>query len=337
MRHFDSALRSLSIQNRMVMWIAPLFLGSSLFLASGVKAESAPAPWKLLDPEARIPDVAPGYSGIVFFKSQEESYPAGTPDRERTASVFVDGAYHASLPKASWAYAEVCPGVHFLNVAQDKSILAIGEGQPTGQQYELAAATTSYFKLRDDDQGIPRLEAIEGTAARAAIEQLPQAVHTISRLQAKACEQPVEPRVLAQPVQAPAVTTNFTLRSSTFFDFDDARLSPRRGRGQAELDEIVQKIRGSYRVVQHIDVVGYADPSGSAAYNLTLSRKRAETISSYLVQAGFASTTLTAKGMGATNLVVPDCAAYLKTTPQIHACNEPNRRVELVVQGLPKN
>ena len=321
----------------MVLWAAPLILASSFFLVSAVKAESAQAPWKLLDSEARIPAVAEGYSGIVFFKSQDESPQTATADREKTSSVFVDGAYHASLPRASWAYAEVCPGVHFLNVAQDKSILTIGEGRPTGQQYELAPATTTYFKLRDDDQGAPRLEAVEGAAARAAVEQLPRAVHTISRLQTKACEQPIEPRVLAQPIQVPAVTTNYTLRSSTFFDFDDARLSARLGRGQAELDEIFQKIRGSYRVVQHIDVIGYADPTGSAAYNLTLSRKRAETISSYLVQAGFASTTLTAKGMGATNLVVPDCATYLKTTPQIHACNEPNRRVELVVQGLPQN
>lgn len=324
-------------------WAAALILGSVLLMASAADAQPLPAARMLVDPDARLPAPAEGRGTIVFLKPLADSMPAEASGPDTTVSLFVDGTYHASLPRASWAYAEVCPGAHFLTAVQDKAILAITEASPAGQRFEIAAASTAYFRLIENGQGTPRLEPMEAGAAAAALQSLPKAVHTLSRLQAKNCDQPAEasPQPSAMPLPqglpAPAAPTNYTLRASAFFDFDNARMSFKRGQGQAELDEIVRRVRTQYMTVKNIEVIGYADPTGSAAYNLRLSRERAETVASYVARAGLGSAAITTRGMGATRLLVPDCAVGLKTPEQVHACNEPNRRVELVVHGEPKS
>lgn len=341
MRHSVTALIEHQRHPRLLAWAAALILAGILGALPAARAESPPQALTLLDRDARLPVLSEGRSGVVVWKEQDDPRPADSADRNQTISVFVDGTYHASLPKASWAFAEVCPGTHSLLAVRDQAILAVNEARPSGQPIEFAPSSTLYFRLSENEQGTPRLDAIEAGVARTMIDQLPRAIHTISRLQARECVQPkaVEPQPQLQAIpSAPIETaTSYTLRSSTFFEFDDAQISQKSGRRLSELDEIIQKVRASHSTVNLIDVNGYADPTGSAAYNLTLSRKRAETVARRLGQAGFSGTAINAKGFGATNLVVPDCATWLKTPQQIRACNEPNRRVELIVHGQARN
>jgi outer membrane protein OmpA-like peptidoglycan-associated protein len=51
---------------------------------------------------------------------------------------------------------------------------------------------------------------------------------------------------------------------------------------KAMLDRIAQKAKSTPRTI--IDLEGFADKTGGAAYNLTLSRKRADAVARYLVQ-----------------------------------------------------
>lgn len=336
MRLPDSALIYRPRQTLVMTWAAVLILGGIL-LASPAKAQTLAPRSSLVDPSARIPALSEGRSAVVFIKSAANSPSTASAVGGATVSVFIDGTYHASLPMASWAYAEVCPGPHFLKAVQDNAILAVTESKPSGQPFDLALGSTSYFQLSEDGQGAPRLDPVEAGAANTVIDQLPKAVHTISRLQSRNCVLPVEASPQPLPTQAQTVSTNYTLQASAFFDFDNSQMSSKQGHGRDELDEIIRKVGTSYMTVKNIEVLGYADPTGSAAYNLKLSRERAETVAKYLTNAGLGSVAISAKGMGATNLVVPDCATWLKTPQQIHACNEPNRRVELVVHGQPKN
>ena len=325
-------------------------------MAPAAQAQGTAPPWRLLDFDARVPAAREGRSGIVFMKLQDDPPAAGTAAVGGTVSVFIDGTYQASLPKASWSHADVCPGMHSLGAVKDKTILSVAEGRPSGQPYELAASTTSYFQLAEDAQGAPRLEPVAEDAAMAVVANLPRAAHTISRLQAVECVAPAEAPPLSRPLPAVVAgntenagktgnsqtgqankSSNYTLRYSAFFDFDAFQVGAQHRGSQAEIDQIVQQMRAAYQTVQHIEIFGYADPTGTAAYNLNLSRKRADTVSRYLAQAGFASTTITAKGLGATNLKVHDCASRFKAPAQILSCNEPNRRVELVVHGQARN
>ncbi|MCZ2497747.1 OmpA family protein [Xylophilus sp. Kf1] len=337
MRSPATAISSHSKRAFSTRWAVALILGSVLGLATGAHAQTRLPLRAPVEQDAKIPTLVAGRSAIVFLKQQSSVHSPDGNGRDETVSVFVDGTYHASLPKPSWSYAEVCPGPHAVKAVQDRNILAVTEQQPPGRSYQFPAASTTFFEVRDDIHGLPQIETVDAAEATAAVAQLPRAVHTISRLQTGACTSVADVAPAPAPVAAPTTTTRYTLRASTFFDFDDAGMRSKDGKSSAELDQIIQKVHANYMTVENIDVIGYADPTGSATYNLDLSRKRAETVARYLANADFPSAVITPRGMGATHLAVSGCAARSKTPQELHACNEPNRRVELIVNGHLKN
>ena len=69
-------------------------------------------------------------------------------------------------------------------------------------------------------------------------------------------------------------------------------------------------------------VVGHTDNRGEAAFNRTLSQRRAEAVGSWLMEHGLAPSRLTAKGLGETQPVADTSSA---------AGRRLNRRVEIVV------
>jgi len=62
---------------------------------------------------------------------------------------------------------------------------------------------------------------------------------------------------------------------------------------------------GEFCQVENIQVVGHTDTSGSAAYNLQLSERRAKDAKDELVRQGINSTVISSKGMGETQPFVP--------------------------------
>lgn len=319
--------------------VPALIVSAQLCLTVSANAQESQQPWTLLDHGAEQPALSQGHSAIVILKlprgdateNSEEVF-ATAAARKETVSVFIDGSYHASFPRPSWAYAEVCAGAHFLNVVRDSAALAVQENFPYGQRYELHPSSTSYFQLLDDNSGAPRLKAVDGNAASAVLKQLPKTTHTISRLESKSCAVDVD---AVTPVKMPQImpATKYTLQGSTLFAVDKFTLDSLRKDGREELDKIVRASRAKSSVIESVSITGYADPTGNAAYNLSLSQRRAQTIKEYLIKSGFSSEVTTASGKGAADPVVTDCGVRFKTKAQINSCNEPNRRVEVVVRG----
>ena len=103
-----------------------------------------------------------------------------------------------------------------------------------------------------------------------------------------------------------------------FFDFDKATLTPRAldiVRQAAEVAKAGQNAR--------VTCTGHTDTTGSAAYNLALSLRRANTVKNALVKEGVSATAISVIGRGKQDLLVP-------TGDQVR---EPqNRRVEIVVE-----
>jgi OOP family OmpA-OmpF porin len=73
---------------------------------------------------------------------------------------------------------------------------------------------------------------------------------------------------------------------------------------------------------------------GAKDLNLRLSQHRAETVRNILVAAGLPAERVTAKGMGDSQLVVFDCASKRLSRSEMLGCNQPNRRVEVLVRGI---
>ncbi|MFN8625806.1 MAG: TonB-dependent receptor [Candidatus Binatia bacterium] len=127
---------------------------------------------------------------------------------------------------------------------------------------------------------------------------------------------PPAPVVQAAPPPPPA-KKKIVLRS-VHFDFDKATL---KADAKPILDEAVQVLKqeGSVDII----VEGHTDSVGTDQYNLGLSRRRAETVRTYLVDHGIAKSRITAEGMGEAKPVASNDTADGRAQ---------NRRVELHVK-----
>ncbi len=105
------------------------------------------------------------------------------------------------------------------------------------------------------------------------------------------------------------------------FAFDDASV---RDEDRPSLDRFVQVVN-KYYGGSLVTVEGFADPAGSAAYNNALSKRRAESVASYLTQAGVQGISMRTVGMGEARLVVEGAE---RDQPGAQA----NRRVVFVVE-----
>jgi OmpA-OmpF porin, OOP family len=119
------------------------------------------------------------------------------------------------------------------------------------------------------------------------------------------------PAPVAAPAPAPARTY------LVFFDWDKADLNARARQIIAEAAQASTRV-----AVTRIEVNGNADRTGSAAYNQTLSVRRAQNVAAELVRLGVPQNVITVQGFGDTRPLVP-------TGPGVR---EPqNRRVEIIL------
>ena len=137
------------------------------------------------------------------------------------------------------------------------------------------------------------------------------------------------PEVVAVAPPPPPVPTKVTFSADSLFDFDKATVKPA---GAQDLDKFAADLRGANFDV--ITVTGHTDRIGSHAYNLKLSTRRAEAVSTYLVSAGIPADKIAAKGVDGSDPVTKpgDCVGK-KATKELIACLQPDRRVDVEVSG----
>lgn len=105
------------------------------------------------------------------------------------------------------------------------------------------------------------------------------------------------------------------------FGFDDAAV---RAADQAALERFAQVANKHYAGAM-ITIEGFADPAGSATYNLRLSRERADAVRDYLVTKGLNGAQLKTVGYGKSRLVKPGAQGEAPGA-------ELNRRVTFVIE-----
>ena len=142
---------------------------------------------------------------------------------------------------------------------------------------------------------------------------------------------PPAPVAAPPPKPAPAKPRVLRVTSTELFDFDKSVLTPA-ARGKLDA-EVIAKL-GEFATIQFINVNGHTDRLGSPQYNQKLSEKRANAVKAYLVSKGVDGARIETYGFGKT-LPVKSCPDQ-KDRKALKACLEPNRRVEVEVQGIPK-
>jgi outer membrane protein OmpA-like peptidoglycan-associated protein len=118
------------------------------------------------------------------------------------------------------------------------------------------------------------------------------------------------------PPAAPAAEPSRTYL--VFFDWDRADLTARARQIVAEAAQASTHVQTT-----RIEVSGYTDLSGTAAYNQKLSVRRAETVAAELIRDGVQKSEISIHGYGESNPLVPTAQGVRE--PQ-------NRRVEIVLK-----
>ena len=127
---------------------------------------------------------------------------------------------------------------------------------------------------------------------------------------------PAPPPVAAPPPPAPAPVPSRTYL--VFFDWDRSDLTSRARQIVAEAAQASTHVQTT-----RIEVNGYTDLSGTAAYNQKLSVRRAQSVEAELVRDGVSAGEISIHGYGESNPLVP-------TAPGVR---EPqNRRVEIILK-----
>lgn len=109
------------------------------------------------------------------------------------------------------------------------------------------------------------------------------------------------------------------------FAFDSAELGPQARR---EIERMAFVLNHRQAVERRVMLEGHADSIGSRAYNLALSRRRAESVEQELIARGVRRDRLSAEGYGEARPVAPNTFPDGRDNPAGRALN---RRVEAVV------
>ncbi len=98
--------------------------------------------------------------------------------------------------------------------------------------------------------------------------------------------------VVATPMP---VTEKVSMDADTLFDFDKSVIKPK---GKEALDEVVRKLNLEGAELGLIVSTGHTDSTGTAAYNMDLSTRRAEAVKSYLIGKGIDGDRINTVGEG---------------------------------------
>jgi outer membrane protein OmpA-like peptidoglycan-associated protein len=105
------------------------------------------------------------------------------------------------------------------------------------------------------------------------------------------------------------------------FEFNSTRLT---APAQETLDQVAHALQTQPELL--VEIQGHTDSIGSDAYNLSLSKRRAEAVKTYLVSQGLVASSLTAEGYGKTKPIASNATAEGRAQ---------NRRVEFEVTNAP--
>jgi OOP family OmpA-OmpF porin len=162
------------------------------------------------------------------------------------------------------------------------------------------------------------VQAVAAPVSKVA-EPAPQPV-----AMAVAAPKPVAVAYVA-PVRA---AERLTVSADTLFDFNKSELRPL---GRMKLDEFIAKTKGIDP--ETISVVGHTNRICSESYNQILSEQRATFVKNYLISKGIDPTCIQAEGKGESQLVKLAGTCSGAKSARVIACLQPDRNVEIEVEG----
>lgn len=306
--------------------LAGLFIAASGALAqSDVPSVSAPLGDMFKVPNLLVKD----QSRVVFYRDGGD---ASKLPPAQAVSVFIDGAYHASVQKG--AYTDVClpPGKVEVAARTIDNQSAPKDAFDVINSLNLKGGEEVFVKVIQEANNRAVMMVTQPERALRELIHTRQQRHTVTRVPAALTCEDRHKTQLPKVVVTSAPLRKATLSADALFEFGKSSIDAIPPKGRRLLDHMVDRIKsefGSGKDVQ-IRIIGHADRFGSEAGNLRISKERAASIKTYFVQSGLLDSSITTDGKGDKEPVVTTCGvAYTKANV---ACNKPNRRVDLEVR-----
>ncbi len=160
----------------------------------------------------------------------------------------------------------------------------------------------------DPDEGIDKTGIVLGSAVGGAVLGALVGHYLFDK--------EVAPKVAAlPPPPPPPAPTPMEVLTGSHFAFNSAELAPS---AISELSDTLDTLKGDPALRIRVD--GHTDNVGSAAYNVQLSKRRAESVKRYLVSQGVAADRIETQGLGLTKPIADNDTAEGRAK---------NRRVEV--------
>lgn len=352
------ALRVVS-QSKCRKWGVSLAIASILMVSSmaTAQADGVPVAERLpLDANSRIDVLGDVFAGLAPLAGTQNRlvmyHPQAVTHLMGAVSVLVNGAHHTSLVQGG--YSQLCLAT---GDAQTSVRLRRVGGRSAGGvdpvlTLNLLGGQTQFLRVQEED-GRAVLKLVDQVQALQELKGLRTQMHTVSRVKnstncdvrhetsteaapsvhgfavADASGQPAAPTPASEPV---VKKEQILLSEDALFAFGKADLQHLIVDGQTTLQELVKRIQRDYREVEHIHVIGHADPLGKEAFNERLSQERANTVSQYLQQQlSVQGARVQAEGRGARE---PKVQCPKTPGPETIACHQVNRRVTIHITGL---
>ncbi len=266
---------------------------------------------------------AASQSRVLVYRGADSSGLKGA------TGVFVNGQYHTSL--VAGGYSQLCiePGAVEIGARQMRIGRNAKDNYDSLTATRLLAGQSQYFAVYED-AARPVLKPVPAAQALQEMVGTRLQMHTVSRV-TKAQDCLSAPAPVAAPVMVPAMPQQFALSGDALFAFGRSDAAGMTSQGLAVIDQLVSRIRSDYTHINHIHVIGHADPLGSQQANQRLSSERADTVRRYIERVSQISARITSEGRGSRQLVERSCAVVASASAI--ACNQPNRRVVVEVVG----
>jgi outer membrane protein OmpA-like peptidoglycan-associated protein len=115
-----------------------------------------------------------------------------------------------------------------------------------------------------------------------------------------------------------------TFPQAELFAFDSAELSTA---GKTYISDYRKELKDDMAKAYSVTVIGYTDSTGKPTYNMDLSKRRADAVSSYLASIGVPADKIHTLGRGENDPIAPNDTAENRAQ---------NRRVEVIVVAQPR-
>jgi OOP family OmpA-OmpF porin len=315
----QSVLTELSVWGALCLLVLPLPLSATPAHPVSVEVQHSDATARIavLGQAFQAPaPVAQDQARIIVYRTNDNRLAGST-------SIFIDERYHASLVRGAWTALCYRAGSVEMGVRQMDAGNRPKDIMDAITVTRLEGGSTQYFKVQENN-GKPVLRPMTAMTAIQENSTALEQIHTVSRV--------AQPCRIDNAPQRQRATEEITLGAHGLFAFDRSDPAAMTEQGVRSVNDMVDKILNDYVQVEHLHLVGHADPLGKKEANVILGIDRARTVKQYIELRQLPGVRITTEGRGDREPVVTHCSRI--SSPESILCNQPNRRVVVQVTGF---